>query len=215
MKLDFTKWVVIGLSGLIGVSHISMIGLLGTRKEPIAQSKWPLINLPAGDYTSYEVEAGTEGYAIKYQANDPKIMEVSKDIVRKGGFLGAQTETTKVYEQYTMDGSRHHGGPVSTRSAWIDPSALSEDGSSQKAVSDKTIECIKAQGGASQSGRLVGSSVGASLAPSVSGIPFVGWLASGWVTMFGGNQGAKIGEGMATRMSEACIEEVEEIDEVL
>jgi hypothetical protein len=38
MKLDFTKWVVIGLSGLIGVSHIGMIGLLGTRKEPIAQS---------------------------------------------------------------------------------------------------------------------------------------------------------------------------------
>ena len=43
MKLDFTKWVVIGLSGLIGVSHIGMIGLLGTRKEPIAQSKWPFI----------------------------------------------------------------------------------------------------------------------------------------------------------------------------
>jgi len=63
--LNYKKWVVIGLSGLIGVSHIGMIGLLGTRKEPIAQSKWPLINLPAGDYTSYEVEAGTEGYAIK------------------------------------------------------------------------------------------------------------------------------------------------------
>ena len=60
MKLDFTKWAIIGLSGLIGVSHIGMIGLLGTRKEPIAQSKWPLINIPAGAYTSYELEAGKE-----------------------------------------------------------------------------------------------------------------------------------------------------------
>ena len=49
-----------------------------------------------------------------------------------------------------------------------------------------------------QSGRLVGTSIGAAAAPTLSTIPFVGWLAAGWVAMFGGNQGANIGGDMAT-----------------
>ena len=51
---------------------------------------------------------------------------------------------------------------------------------------------------------MVGSSVGASVAPSLSGIPFIGWVAAGWVTMFGGNQGADIGGTMAESMSRDC-----------
>ena len=46
-----------------------------------------------------------------------------------------------------------------------------------------------------------GTSVGAAAAPALSGIPFVGWLASGWVAMFGGNQGAEIGGNMASSIS--------------
>tara|TARA_X000000368_G_scaffold341960_1_gene280423 strand:+ start:1591 stop:2202 length:612 start_codon:yes stop_codon:yes gene_type:complete len=197
------KWIGISLGALLGVSHIGMIGIISTR-----QNKFPQINVPVNDYTSYNLEAGTDGYRISYKANDPKVMYKEKDIKQKAGFLGLSNNTTKVIEAYTMDGAVHHGGPVSTRSAWIDPSALGKGGiGDQKKISDKTIACIKAKGGAEQSGRLVGSSVGAAVAPSVSGIPFIGWLAAGWVTMFGGNQGANIGNGMAQELSDACLDE--------
>ena len=48
------------------------------------------------------------------------------------------------------------------------------------------------------------SSVGTAAAPALSGIPFVGWVAAGWVTMFSGNQGAEIGGSMAESMSKDC-----------
>ena len=68
----------------------------------------------------------------------------------------------------------------------------------------KSEACIKAIGGAEQTGRLVGSSVGASVAPSVANIPIIGWVAAGWVTMFSGNQGAEIGGGMAEDLNKNC-----------
>ena len=203
-QVNWTKWIALGLGGIIGISHIGMIGILSNRK---AENALPKLNLPdVGPYGSYRVVAGLDGYSVDYKANDPKVMLTTKDIVRKGGFLGLSNETTQVVQEYTMDGAFHHGGPVSTKSAWIDPSALGVAG--EKKISAKTAECIKAIGGAEQSGRLVGSSVGAAAAPSLSGIPFVGWLAAGWVTMFGGNQGAEIGGGMAKGLNDACLEEV-------
>tara|TARA_B100000927_G_scaffold115032_1_gene93124 strand:+ start:612 stop:1202 length:591 start_codon:yes stop_codon:yes gene_type:complete len=194
------KWLGISLGAVLGITHIGMIGLLVNRQP---QSRLPEINLPTGDYSSYTVDAGLDGYRIQYRANDPKTMYTTKDLVRKGGFLGLSNNTTKIVEEYTMDGAVHHGGPVSTRSAWIDPSA----GTGEKKISAKTAECIKAVGGGEQSGRLVGTSVGAAAAPALSGVPFVGWLAAGWVAMFGGNQGADIGGTMAESMADACIDE--------
>ena len=41
-------------------------------------------------------------------------------------------------------------------------------------------------------------------APTLSSIPFVGWVAAGWVAMFGGNQGANIGGGMAENLNQNC-----------
>ncbi|BCU98407.1 MAG: hypothetical protein CM15mV22_0390 [Eurybiavirus sp.] len=41
-------------------------------------------------------------------------------------------------------------------------------------------------------------------APTLSTIPFVGWVAAGWVAMFGGNQGADIGGNMAEDLSKDC-----------
>jgi hypothetical protein len=35
-----------------------------------------------------------------------------------------------------------------------------------------------------------------------SGIPYIGWLAAGWVAMFGGNTGAEIGGEVATMMKD-------------
>ena len=117
------KWISIGTVGsLFALSHIGMIGMLSR------QSKFPQLNLPVTEYTSYSVRAGKDGYAINYRANDPLIMGVQKSVKKPGGFLGLRTATVQSQEQYTMDGARHHGGPVSTRSSWIDPSALGATG---------------------------------------------------------------------------------------
>ena len=195
------KWIGISLGTVFGISHIGMIGLLATRQN----SKVPYINPPVGDYTSYVVEAGEDGYRIKYQANDPKTMFITKDIKKKGGFLGLANNTTQIVEEYVMDGKTNQGGPVSNKRSWQDPSTIVE---TSGGVSDKTVACIEAVGGGKQTGRLVGTSVGTAAAPAVSGIPFVGWLAAGWVAMFGGNQGAEIGGNMVEDLNENCEEEI-------
>ena len=46
--------------------------------------------------------------------------------------------------------------------------------------------------------------VGAAAAPTLSSIPFVGWVAAGWVAMFGGDQGATIGGNMAEDLNKNC-----------
>ena len=198
------KWIGISLGTVFGISHIGMIGLLATRQN----SKVPYINPPVGDYTSYVVEAGEDGYRIKYTANDPKTMFITKNIKKKGGFLGLANNTIKTTEEYVMDGQTNQGGPVSNHRSWQDPSTIVEGaaGGAVGKLTAKTVECIEAVGGGKQTGRLVGTSVGAAAAPTVSGIPFVGWLAAGWVAMFGGNQGAEIGGNMVSELNDACEE---------
>jgi len=182
-EVKWGKWFALGLGGLIGLSHIGMIGSLSNR-----QSKLPSINLPVGPYTSYEAEVGRDGYRISYKANDPKVMRVERDSNTKGGFLGLANNIEKVTEQYTMDGAIHHKPTTTT---------ISSNGGKSEA-------CIKAIGGAEGTGRLVGSSIGASAAPTLSNIPFIGWVAAGWVTMFSGNQGAEIGGNMAEDLNKNC-----------
>jgi len=182
-NIKWSKWAALGLGSIIGVSHVGMIGLLSNR-----ESKLPSINVPVGPYTSYNAEVGRDGYRISYRANDPKVMRVERDIKKKGGFLGLANNTEKITEQYTMDGS-FHTKPITT--------TITNQNSKSEA-------CIKAIGGAEQTGRLVGSSVGASVAPSVASIPIIGWVAAGWVTMFSGNQGAEIGGGMAEDLNKNC-----------
>ena len=176
------KWLTISLGTVIGITHIGMIGLLSNR-----ESKLPSLDIPVGPYTSYQAEVNKEGYKISYKANDPKTMFITKDIKKKGGFLGLANNIEKVTEEYTMDGAVHH-----------------KNGSTETIASGKSEACIKAIGGAEGTGRLVGSSIGASAAPALSNIPFVGWVAAGWVTMFSGNQGAEIGGNMAEDLNKNC-----------
>ena len=192
------KWIGISLGSLVGISHIAMIGVLSTRQ----QSKLPDLKLPVGDYTTYQAEVTEDGYKVAYKANDPKTMYITKDIKTKAGFLGLANNTTKVVEEYVMDGQTNQGGAVSNHRSWLDGKpGLTE---AQTAEIVQSRECIKAIGSAEGTGRLVGTSIGASAAPALSGIPFVGWVAAGWVAMFGGNQGAEIGGGMAEDMSKDC-----------
>ena len=154
--IKWTKWIALGVGGLLGLSHLSMIGIIANRKP---DSKFPQLNIPVSEYSSYSLQANEEGYAINYRANDPLVMQTTKTIPGKGG-LFSKGQPTEIVKQYTMDGAEHHDGPVSTRSAWIDPSGLTGDG--EKKISAKTIECIKARGSGEGTGRMVGGSVGAS-----------------------------------------------------
>jgi len=189
------------VGGLFAVSHLGMIGFIATRN----QSKLPNINVPVGPYTSYKVSVSEEGYAISYKANDPKTAYITKDIKEKGGFLGLANNTTKIAEEYFMDGQTNQGGAVSNARSWIEnPPGLT--GAQAQAITDarKSEACIEAIGSAKGTGRLVGTSIGASAAPALSGIPFIGWVAAGWVAMFGGNQGADIGGNMAEDLNKNC-----------
>ena len=180
-EVNWSKIFALGLGGVVGLSHIGMIGSLMNRKSDL-----PSINVPVGPYTSYNAEVNRDGYKISYRANDPKVMRVERDIKKKGAFLGLANNTEKVVEQYTMDGSVH-----------TKPTTVTQG--------DKKSEaCIKAIGGAEGTGRLVGSSIGTAAAPAVTNIPFVGWVAAGWITMFSGNQGAEIGGSMAEDLNKNC-----------
>jgi len=196
------KWISVGIVGsLFAVSHIGMIGYIATREK----SKLPDLNVPVGPYTSYKVSVSEEGYAISYKANDPKTAYITKDIKEKGGFLGLANNTTKIAEEYFMDGKTNQGGAVSNHRSWLDGRpGLTQDQSDEITAARKSEACIKAIGSAEGTGRLVGTSVGAAAAPTLSTIPFVGWVAAGWVAMFGGNQGADIGGNMAEDMSKDC-----------
>ena len=176
------KWFSLGLGVLLGVSHIGMIGMIARR------DKFPVISPPVGPYTSYKVSVSEEGYAISYKANDPKTMYKTNKIKEKGGFLGLANENKEIVEEYTMDGDVH----------------IQKYQTENPDASDKSVACIEAVGAAKGTGRLVGTSIGASAAPTLSSIPFVGWVAAGWVAMFGGDQGAEIGGNMAEDLNKNC-----------
>jgi len=186
MEKKEVKWsrvFALGLGGVLGLSHIGMIGTLTNR-----ESKLPSINLPVGPYTSYNAEVSHDGYRISYRANDPKVLHVERNIKEKAGFLGLGNNKSRVIEEYTMDGAVH-----------------TKPNSSSTTIADGQSEaCIKAIGSAEGTGRLVGTSIGASAAPTLSNIPYVGWVLGGWIAMFSGNQGAEIGGTMAEDLNDNC-----------
>ena len=193
------KWFALGLGGILGLSHIGLIGLV-SRKASV-----PIISPPVGPYTSYVIQADKEGYKLSYTANDPKTAYITKDIKEKGGFLGLANETTKVVEEYFMDGQTNQGGAVSNTRSWLDQKpGLTQAQAAEINAARKSEACVKAIGSAEGTGRIVGTSVGAAAAPSLSSIPYIGWVAAGWVAMFGGNQGAEIGGNMAEDLNKNC-----------
>ena len=198
-KINLTKWFALGVGGLLGLSHIGMIGMI-SKKDGL-----PKLDIPVTPYTSYVVQADKDGYKISYTANDPKTAFITKDIKEKGGFLGLANETTQVTEEYFMDGQTNQGGAVSNNRSWLDQKpGLTDAQAAEINAARKSEACIEAVGAAKGTGRLVGTSVGAAAAPTLSTIPFVGWVAAGWVAMFGGDQGANIGGNMAEDLNKNC-----------
>ena len=177
--------IMISTAGaLFAISHIGLLGYLTDRKEETPRvPQVPTINIPRGDYSSYTIEAGPQGYKIQYKANDPAILESERSLdldKNKKGFLGGGTEQRREYrrDQYTMDGTRNIGG------------AIDAEGKSNA----QSAECIAADAGARSQGAMAGSAIAAgAVVPAVANIPYIGWLAGGWALLLGQKAGSSIG----------------------
>lgn len=177
------KWVGIGIGGIVAIAHIGVLGhLLRVSEKYSEKIQYPVINLPTGDYSSYRIKSDQEGYEIEYKANDPKVMTSEKSLnldKTKKGLFGGGNEIRKEYrrDEYTMDGTRNIGGEI--------------DGEGKSA---REIECIVADAGSRSQGAMAGTSIAAGIGvPAVVGIPYVGWLAAGWISLLGGRIGEDVG----------------------
>jgi len=175
------KIVALVIGGVIGVAHIGVLGHLINASNTI---KYPIINLPDGKYSSYNVQVGKDGYKIEYRANDPKVltsersMNLNKD---RRGLFGGGSEQRNEYrrDEYTAEGYRNMqgGGEINA-----------------EGKSAKDIECIVADAGARSQGAMAGTSIAAgAIIPAVANIPYIGWLASGWALILGQKVGSEVG----------------------
>ena len=151
----------------IGVAHI---GVLGHLLKPTESINHPVIQIPNGKYSSYELDVTKDGYSVRYRANDPKVLssERSLDLDKnKKGFFGGGSEKRIEYrkDEYTAEGYRNTQGG----------SAIDSEG---KSAAD--VECAIADAGARSQGAMAGSAITTGLVvPAVMNIPYVGWLAAG------------------------------------
>ncbi len=178
------KGIALTLGGLFALAHIGLLGYVIHRPEEPRLPQVPMINIPHGDYSSYTIKAGKDGYEIEYRANDPKVLESQKSLSsdsNKKGLFGGGTESRREWrvDQFTMEGTRNMGGG----------GAIDEEGKSAK-----DIECIVADAGARSQGAMAGSAIAAGVAvPAAMSIPYVGWLAGGWALLLGQKAGSSLG----------------------
>ena len=184
-KKPSTFKILIGTVGaLFAVSHIGLVGYVIRRPEEPPVPQVPVINIPRGDYSSYRIKAGKDGYEVEYRANDPKVLESERSLdldKTKKGFFGGGTEQRTEYrrDQYTMDGTRNIGG-----------GEIGEVGK----TGGVSAECIAADAGARSQGAMAGSAIAAGVAvPAVASIPYIGWLAGGWALLLGQKAGSEMG----------------------
>ena len=144
------KWIGISLGGILGLSHIGMIGMIANRP-----SKMPTLNLPVGEYTSYKAKVSMDGYEIDYKANDPKTVLIDREVKEKGGFLGLGNNTERLLKEVPVTPIPYRNVPAE----------------SDKTTATRSEACIESIGAGKGTGRMVGASVGAAVAPSLTPIP--------------------------------------------
>ena len=183
--MNFFKWTALGIGTFVVVSHIGVLGYIINSSQ---MNETPTINFPKGEYSSYIIQSDKEGYTIEYRANDPAVLSSERSLgVDKGkkGFFGSSKENRTEYrrEEYIMDNKRNPGG-------------ASIDGTGKSA---KEIECIVEDAGARSQGAIAGTSIAAGIGvPAVIGIPYVGWLAAGWISLLGGRIGSEAGSAVGS-----------------
>ena len=182
------KVIALAVGSAFALAHIGLLGYVINKPEQQQVPQVPTINIPRGDYSSYRIKAGKDGYEIEYKANDPAILESQKSLSldkEKKGLFGGGTESRREWrkDQFTMDGTRNLGG-----------AALDGEGKSAK-----DIECIVADAGARAQGAMAGSAIAAGVAvPAAMSIPYVGWLAGGWALLLGQKTGSELGSQVGT-----------------
>ena len=184
----YLKWTAISVGSIVAIAHIGVLGHLLRKQVQV-----PTINIPHGTpYSSYKIEAGKDGYTIEYKANDPAILESQRSLIHdkdKKGLFGGGSENRREWrrDQYTSEGTRNIGG------------AVDEEGK----LSAKDAECLVADAGARSQGAMAGSAVAAGVAvPAVMNIPYIGWLAAGWVSLLGNNIGSAAGSTVNSMISD-------------
>ena len=182
------KWATLTVGALFGFAHIGILGHILNRPQ------YPIINFPDGDYSSFKVQSGKNGYSFEYKANDPTVMESTRSLTvdtDKRGLFGPKTEMRREFrnDQYTMDGTRNMGG------------AITQDAEGKSLA--KSEECIRADAGARSQGAMAGTAISAGLVvPAVSGIPYIGWLASGWAMLLGNKVGSELGSEIGSEFND-------------
>ena len=177
------KITAIALGAVVGISHVGLLGYVLRDNTPTVKQV-PTINIPRGEYSSYTIKAGKDGYEIEYRANDPAILESEKSLhldKDKRGWFGGGSEIRNEYrrDQYTMDGTRNIGG-----------GAIGEEGK----IGGVSAECLVADAGARSQGAMAGTSIAAGIGvPAVASIPYIGWLAGGWMLLLGQKAGSELG----------------------
>ena len=178
------KTIALTLGGLFALAHVGLLGYVIHRPEEPKVPQVPTINIPRGDYSSYTIKAGKDGYEIEYRANDPKVLQSDKSLElqknQSGFFGGKKYENRREYrsDQFTMEGTRNMGG------------ARDDEGK----LSAKEAECLVADAGARSQGAMAGSAIAAGVAvPEVASIQYVGWLAGGWALLLGQKAGDSLG----------------------
>ena len=88
------NWTALGLGTFLGVSNMGLMGAL------INKGNLPVVDFPVGSYTSYEMEATKDGYKIRYNANDPKVMVKTENVVKpSSGLFSKGVTTVDLYEE--------------------------------------------------------------------------------------------------------------------
>jgi hypothetical protein len=195
MKTPLFNWAVLSVGTVVGIAHIGILGhMMQLTDKYASRPQYPSINLPTGPYSSYNVEVDKEGYKLKYNANDPKTLTTTEtlDLDRvhnDSGFFGNKSQgsekrSTVSIREYTADGAMNTG---------MNNSSLGKS----KGLSAGDIACIKSEGAGESTGGMVGASMTAGLAPTLTAIPYVGWLAAGWATLLGQKVGSSVGGEVA------------------
>ena len=177
------KAVTRGILWFVGVSiGVAYIAVLGHLLKPAESINHPVIQIPNGKYSSYELDVTKDGYSVRYRANDPKVLSSERSMnldKTKKGWFGGGSEKRNEYrkDEFTMEGTRNIGGAVDS-----------------EGKSAKEVECIVADAGARSQGAMAGTAISTGvIVPAVMNIPYIGWLAAGWASLLGQNIGSEIG----------------------
>ena len=182
------KWATLTVGAIFGFAHIGILGHLLNRPQ------YPVINFPDGDYSSFKVQSGKNGYSFEYKANDPTVLESTKSLSvdkDKRGLFGPTTDMRRELrsDQYTMDGTRNIGGAITQD---VEGKSLAQ-----------SAECIRADAGARSQGAMAGTAISAGVVvPAVYSIPYIGWLASGWALLLGQRAGSEIGSEIGSEFND-------------